>query len=238
LFIHAERLITAAQDLQQEFRPGHMPNGPMRLGVNDAFAAVCLPQLLRKLSADHPELDVSAVVDNSHALTLALNDGAVDVAVVSTPPVLPGLRYERLGQQEVGWVGGPDGVSATEDAAWILGARIFVTPSPSNLYAITTAWFQAVGLAVPRLSVCSSMAAIVGLVQAGSGIGILPLPLVRAALGAGTLQRLRLPGAIPAQVIFAAYSKGILDGAINDTIRAVRQVVEEQAFCQRSPAAH
>src|SRR4051794_8780621 len=72
LFVHAEKLIAAAQDLQQEFRPGHSPNGPMRLGVNDAFAAVCLPQLLRRLLAEHPGMDVSVVVENSHALTLAL----------------------------------------------------------------------------------------------------------------------------------------------------------------------
>ena len=41
LFVHAERMITAAQDLQQQFQPGAALIGPMQLGVTDAFAAVC-----------------------------------------------------------------------------------------------------------------------------------------------------------------------------------------------------
>ena len=232
LFVHAERVLTAAQDMQEQFRPGGGSTGPMRLGVTDAFAAVCLPHLLRRVTADHKLLDISVMVNNSHKLTHSLDEGELEVAVVSTPPMLPGLRYELLGQQEIGWIAGlpfPDQLAPGLDS--LRTARIFVTPPPSNLDAITSDWFRSAGIALPRLSVCNSMAAIVGLVQAGSGIGILPLPMVASHLAAGGMRRLALPGRFPRQEIFAAYSKGILDVAVIDVLHAVRHVVQEQVFC-------
>src|SRR4051794_31136676 len=125
---------------------------------------------------------------------------------------------------------------AREDLALMRSARIFVTPPPSNLHAITTAWFESVGAPVPRVSVCNSMAAIVGLVQARSGVGILPLPMVASSVASGTMRRLPLPGRFPVQGIFAAYSKGILGGAVADTLRGVRAVVRERGFCAQNAA--
>jgi DNA-binding transcriptional LysR family regulator len=238
LFGHAERIIAAAQDLQQQFRPNGLSTGPMRLGVTDAFAAVCLPHLLRRMITEHPSLDITVMVDHSHRLTHAVDQGDLDVAVVSTPPQLPGLRYELLGQQHVGWIGGSAGAGQpAEDLAWISSARIFVTPPPSNLETITTAWFQSVGVAIPRLSVCNSMSAIVGLIEAQTGIGILPFPMVAACIAAGKMRHLELPGNFPVQGIFATYSRGILDIGVGDTLRAIRTIVGEQAFCDASDAS-
>jgi DNA-binding transcriptional LysR family regulator len=237
LLEHAEAMLTAAQDLERLFRPGAVLTGILRLGVTDAFAVVCLPQLLRLMAADHPDLDLSFVVDNSHSLTRKLDEGELDVALVSTPPLLPGLRYEKLGEQRIGWIGGgPDGPPAQSDPAWVAGARIFVTPAPSNLDEITASWFRAVGLPLPRLSVCNSMAAIVGLVQAGAGLGILPLRMVEASVAANGLRPLDVPGALPPQAVFIAYSKGVLDAALPGTLEAIRRVVREQRFCDSAPA--
>ncbi len=232
LFVHAERMMSAAQDLQRQFRTGGALAGSLRLGVMDAFAVVCLPYLLRQMAREHPDLDISVMVDNSHALTGKLDDGELDVAVVSTPPTLPGLRYEALGEQMIGWIGGPPSETpVVEDVAWVAASRIFVTPPPSNLDALTNEWFRTAGLAPPRLSVCNSVSAIVGLIQAGTGIGVLPLPLVAKGLAAGVMRRLNVPGPLAAQAIFVIYNKGVLDTAIPDTLKAVRMVTQEQGFC-------
>jgi DNA-binding transcriptional LysR family regulator len=233
LLEQAERMMAVAQDMERQFRRGGAMTGALRLGVTDAFAAVCLPYLLRLMAADHPALDVSVAVDNSHVLTRKLDDGELDIAVVSTPPMLRGLRYEPVGEQRVAWIGG-DGVGAAEgsDPAWIAGARIFVTPPPSNLDEITTCWFRDQGIPMPRLSVCNSMSAILGLVQAGAGIGILPLRLVEPGIAAGTLRELMAPGAIAVQAIFVAYSKGALDVVLPGALELVRQAIRDQRFCE------
>ena len=106
LLEQAERMMAVAQDMERQFRRGGAMTGALRLGVTDAFAAVSLPYLLRLMAADHPALDVSVVVDNSHVLTRKLDDGELDIAVVSTPPMLRGLRYEPVGEQRVAWIGG------------------------------------------------------------------------------------------------------------------------------------
>ena len=233
LLAHAERIIGAAQAMQQEFSAGGAPTGPIRIGVNDAFAAVCLPHLLRRMAADHPAVEVAVVVDTSHALTSILDRGELDVAVVSTPPLLAGLRFERLGQQRVAWIGGPGEARApAEDLAWVTSARVFVTPPPSNLDGLTNDWFRGVNLVPPRLSLCNSVSAIVGLVQAGSGVAILPVPLVASGLAAGSMRRLGLPGELPPQTMFVAFDKGVLGGRVWNILGAIRAVVAAEGFCE------
>ena len=117
-------MMAVAQDMERQFRRGGAMTGALRLGVTDAFAAVGLPYLLRLMAADHPALDVSVVVDNSHVLTRKLDDGELDIAVVSTPPMLRGLRYEPVGEQRVAWIGGGEGSAWRKgsDPAWIAGS--------------------------------------------------------------------------------------------------------------------
>jgi DNA-binding transcriptional LysR family regulator len=68
----------------------------------------------------------------------------------------------------------------------------------------------------------------VGLVQAGAGLGILPRALATAER---QLRPLDLPGAIPPQAIFVAYSRGMLDAVLPATLAALRAVVKAQNFC-------
>jgi DNA-binding transcriptional LysR family regulator len=232
LYGQAERMITAAQDLEQQFRKGGTLTGALRLGVTDAFAAICLPDLLRRMAIEHPELNIAVAVDNSHVLARMLDEGEVDLAVLSTPPMLPGLRYESLGFQRVAWVASRTiAAGLSHSAEWVAASRIFVTPAPSNLDTITQAWFGERGLPLPRLNVCNSMSAIFTLVQAGAGIGILPLRLVEEGVAAGVLQVLDAPCQLPPQAIFSAYSKGILDRALPRALGAVRDIVAERGFC-------
>src|SRR4051812_48525329 len=45
-FANAERLLMLVQDMQHQLRAGQAVTGLLRIGVMDAFAAVCLPELL------------------------------------------------------------------------------------------------------------------------------------------------------------------------------------------------
>lgn len=232
LFDHAERLVATVHDMQRQFRPGSPVAGAMRLGVTDAFAAVCLPALLHALAAEHPQLDVSVAVDHSYVLTMKLDAGELDAAVVSTPPNLPGLRYELLGHQRVSWVGAGSGAGPLpRDAAALADARIFATPAPSNLSRIVTDWFRAAGVSSPRLSLCNSMSAILGLVESGIGFGVLPMPMIGHAIAAGRLRTLELPVTLPPQAVYAAFAIGMLDTALPVTVNAIRTVARDRSFC-------
>lgn len=229
-YANAERLLTLAQEMQHDMRAGQSVTGLLRLGVMDAFAAVCLPELLRDLAHRHPGLDVSVVVDLSHTLTRKLDAGELDIAVVSTPPILQGLRYDRLGAQGVGWICTPAMADALREPSAIAQQRIFITPPPSNLGSITADWFRQCGLATPSFSMCNSMSAIVRLVTAGAGIGIMPLKLIDEALETGRLRHLDHVTPVASQDIFIALPVGVLDLAIPVATDAIRAVVRSHGF--------
>ena len=231
VFAYAERLVSLMQEMHEHLGRDSPVSGVLRLGVMDAFAAICLPDLLQDLSERHPNLAVSVVVDLSHSLTLKLDAGELDIAVVSTPPSVAGLRYLRLGALNVAWIGTPRDRCIVGDARALARQRIFSTPPPSNVGSIIADWFRDTGIDMPTLSICNSMPAIVGLVTAGAGIGVMPVKLVEAAIKAGTLCVLDQIEPVTPQDVFIGVPVGVLDPVIPVTTEAIRAVANRHAFC-------
>jgi DNA-binding transcriptional LysR family regulator len=230
VFAYAERLVSLMQEMQEHLGRDSPVSGVLRLGVMDAFAAICLPDLLQDLSERHPNLAVSVVVDLSHSLTLKLDAGELDIAVVSTPPSVAGLRYVRLGTLNVAWIATPRYRGIVGDARALARQRIFSTPPPSNVGTIIADWFRDAGIEMPTLSICNSMPAIVGLVTAGAGIGVMPVKLVETAIQAGTLCVLDAIEPVAPQDVFIGVPVGVLDPVIPVTTEAIRAVVGRHAF--------
>lgn len=230
VFSYAERMMTLMQEMQHHLRRDSPVSGLLRLGVMDAFAAICLPDLLRGLAERHPGLAVSVAVDLSHTLTVKLDAGELDVAVVSTPPNLPGLRLSRLGELRVGWIGTPAFRDLVRDAGALSRQRIFATPPPSNVGTIINDWFRNAGIDTPTLSMCNSMSAIVGLVSAGAGVGVMPIKLVEQAISSGQLCTLDHLDPVAPQDIFIALPLGVLDPVIPVTTDAIKAVIQKHAF--------
>lgn len=230
VFAYAERLVSLMQEMHEHLGRDSPVSGVLRLGVMDAFAAICLPDLLRDLSERHPNLAVSVVVDLSHSLTLKLDAGELDIAVVSTPPSIAGLRYLRLGALNVAWIATPHYRGIVRDARALSRQRIFSTPPPSNVGTIIADWFRNAGIDMPTLSICNSMPAIVGLVTAGAGIGVMPVKLVETAIKAGTLCVLDEIEPVAPQDVFIGVPVGVLDPVIPAATDAIRAVASRNAF--------
>lgn len=231
IFGYAERLVGLMQEMQEHLGRDSPVSGTLRLGVMDAFAAICLPDLLHDLSERHPNLAVSVAVDLSHSLTTKLDAGELDIAVVSTPPNMVGLRYLRLGALNVAWIGTPRYRGIVGDARALARQRIFSTPAPSNVGTIIAEWFRDSEVDMPTLSICNSMPAIVGLVTAGAGIGLMPVKLVEAAIQLGTLCVLSDLEPVAPQDVFIGVPLGVLAPVIPVTTDAIRAVVGHHAFC-------
>jgi DNA-binding transcriptional LysR family regulator len=230
VFAYAERLVGLMQEMHEHLGRGSPVSGMLRLGVMDAFAAICLPDLLQDLSERHPRLAVSVVVDLSHRLTKKLDAGELDIAVVSTPPSVAGLRYTRLGALDVAWIGTPRYRGIVCDARALSRQRIFSTPPPSNVGTIIAEWFRDAGTDMPTLSICNSMPAIVGLVTAGAGIGVMPIKLVETAIETGSLCVLDAVSPVASQDVFIGLPVGVLDPVIPAATEAIRAVAGHHAF--------
>lgn len=111
LLIYARRLLRLADEAWASVaKPEEV--GCVRLGVPDDYAASLLPPLLSRFAAAHPLVTVELVCEPSSALVKAIDEGRLDLAIVTRRPdqALEVLRRERLV-----WVASPHHVAWQED---------------------------------------------------------------------------------------------------------------------------
>jgi len=232
LFEYADRILTLKQDAEGHLGQRGPLGGLLRFGAPDNFAIVCLPRLLRALQHRHPHLTLAVTIDNSRALADRIGQGDLDLAVLSKPESHGALHMQFLGAQDVLWVAHPSLPIAARplEARDLLTQPIFTTPAPSHLFSILMDWFDARGVAPPRMTSCNSVAVIVGLVQGAAGISVLPRCVVAPDLDAGTLMPLAVAPPMPRQQIFVASAKGATSRAIPELIRLIRDIIGETRF--------
>ncbi|SEC20363.1 DNA-binding transcriptional regulator, LysR family [Rhizobiales bacterium GAS191] len=143
--------------------------GCVRLGVPDDYAAFLLPPALSRFAAEHPLVTVELICEPSSALVRAIEEGRLDLAIVTRLPTQP---LEVMRRERFVWVASPHHVAWENDPIPIAlfepgcAARINVlralgdsdrsyrctysSPSLFGLIAVVQA-----GLAVAGLSECS-----------------------------------------------------------------------------------
>lgn len=109
--VYARRLLKLSDEaLASVTRPAEA--GSVRLGVPDDYAAYLLPPVLSRFSAAHPLVTVELVCEQSTALVKTLEEGRLDLAIITRLPdqVLEVLRLERCV-----WVASPNHVAWEKD---------------------------------------------------------------------------------------------------------------------------
>lgn len=230
---YAESMIAIARDIEANIKTRNTRLPTLRVGVMDSFAVVCLPALLEELDNRFAGTRIAATVDTSHNLVAQLSEGLLDIAVLSTPPPYDNVALELLGRQTVEWVASPklnlspDFVSDSD----LLKQRIFSTPAPSNLHSLTSNALASDIRAGLRLNVCNSLGAILNLVEAGTGISILPTRLLQDQVRRGTVQILKTQARLPMQEVFIGTNKGAIVRALPQVAQMIRRVSVNVGFC-------
>ncbi|EPX85308.1 substrate-binding domain-containing protein [Salipiger mucosus] len=195
---------------------------------------VALPALLDALDERFPETRISIAVNTSHDLAGQLSEGLLDIAMLSTPPKRENLDLELLGRQSVAWLTSPRLGLPREGAtdADLLRQRILSTPPPSNIYHLTTNALSGTLHHPLRMNFCDSLGVIVRLVEAGSGLGILPKRLLQQQLRQDSVQVIETGVHLPMQEVFIGRNKGSTLGVLEEVSNMIRSVGNETAFCQ------
>ncbi|MBD9538924.1 LysR family transcriptional regulator [Ensifer sp. ENS04] len=103
LLLHARKLLKMSDDaLASVSRPEE--SGCVRLGIPDDYAAFLLPPVLARFAAEHPLVTVELVCEPSAALSQAVKDRRVDLAIITR---LPDQSVEILRREPFVWVGSP-----------------------------------------------------------------------------------------------------------------------------------
>jgi DNA-binding transcriptional LysR family regulator len=232
MFDYVERVLTLLHDLEGHIGRGGRLHGLVRFGVPDSFALLCLPKFLKQLDREHPDLNVAVTVDNSRALSQKLEEGTLDVAILGGPPASKMFRAEPLGPQPVSWVAGrnfraPKQRLKPED---LVRRQIVTNPSPSPSFSLAMDWFSESGFVPTRLSTCSSVSVIMGLVSAGAAISVLPTCIIQEQVRKKEIKILDFEPPLPSVDMFAVFPKRAIGRAAQEVVGVSKKILLNSGF--------
>ncbi len=197
----ARDLLAIADRIRERIGDRAALGGRLRLGVVDSIALTWLPELLARIRATIPKLDIELEVHQTFPLLDQLAQRNIDLAIVAGPITNPQFAVTYLHEHEQRWFSArrltrKGGAALTpHDLAEI---PILTYTHGSHQHQTILRWFHAAGVAPRRMSICSSLATIVRLAASGLGICLQTPQVVARELEAGELvpvaTTLKVPG--------------------------------------------
>jgi DNA-binding transcriptional LysR family regulator len=183
--------------------------GLLRLGAIESVVHTWLPELLKRIHDEYPNLTLELASDTSANLSFQLTNGHLDAALLTTPVTGADAANAPLGSLPMCWMASPtlnlsaEPLSETELAAFQIIS--FARHSPPHAFLADL--FAAAGETAVRINCVSSVAAIIRLVVDGFGIAVLPAAFVMRELEAGQLQILKVAHRVPPLPLVVSYRR-------------------------------
>ena len=172
-----------------------------RLRIGSASAMVLteqLPAILKELRKQHPAADIAVTSGTSEVLVDQILAGEVDVAFVSLPVDVRGIKTERLSQDQLVAIASPRHKLAkqkTISAYTLAGERLILGERGGNTRRLIDQFFAQAGVTLRVAMELSRQQAIKRMVEEDMGVGIVPLQSVKEEVEKGKLIRWWIEGA-------------------------------------------
>jgi DNA-binding transcriptional LysR family regulator len=172
-----------------------------RLRIGSASAMVLseqLPAILKELRKQHPAAEISVTSGTSEVLVDQILGGEVDVAFVSLPVDVRGIKTERLSQDQLVAIASPRHKLAkqrTISAYTLAGERLILGERGGNTRRLIDQFFAQAGASLHVAMELSRQQAIKRMVEEDMGVGIVPLQSVKEEVEKGKLIRWWIEGA-------------------------------------------
>lgn len=172
-----------------------------RLRIGSASAMVLseqLPAILKELRKQHPAAEISVISGTSEVLVDQILGGEVDVAFVSLPVDVRGIKTERLSQDQLVAIASPRHKLAkqrTISAYTLAGERLILGERGGNTRRLIDQFFAQAGATLHVAMELSRQQAIKRMVEEDMGVGIVPLASVKEEVDKGKLIRWWIEGA-------------------------------------------
>ena len=224
---YADRVLGAAGEMVERFRTRDPLKGMLRLGVNESFALVCLPEFLRRLEQRYPAIRTSVLVGDTGLVSSKLDAQELDIAIVSEPTVPRHVKQEPLGKNEFGWFTNtafalPRRVLSPTD---LRQYHLIVPPPPARLHATVNQWFADAGARPVRVSQCNSISATMLTVLHGTAIGILPARVMQDELAKRSVKLVRVLPKVPAHRVSICYQISEFGPGLKVLVDLTRELV-------------
>ena len=172
-----------------------------RLRIGSASAMVLtdqLPSILAELRAQHPGAEIGVTSGTSEVLVDQILAGDVDIAFVSLPVDVRGIKTERLSEDQLVAIASPRHKLAkqrTISAYTLAGERLILGERGGNTRRLIDQFFAQAGVTLHVAMELSRQQAIRRMVEADMGVGIVPLQSVIEDVENGKLVRWWIEGA-------------------------------------------
>jgi len=178
LIEHARRLLRAADEALTAMKL-HVEGavGRVRLGASSGVSIHLLPQVLETMKHSHPELSVEVCILGSSEIIERINQGSLDVGLVSLPQKLPGELVMTPWRSDPFMAFIPAGRPTPEVATpqWLADEPLIFSDPSTHMYQMTVAWFAAAGLSPRGRIELLYTETMKDFVAAGYGAAILPM---------------------------------------------------------------
>ncbi|WP_422059988.1 LysR family transcriptional regulator [Sphingopyxis sp.] len=168
-------------------------SGVVRIGAGEIAAASCLPAFVAELKGDMPQVGLEIEIDLTANLIQQLLTGRTDIAFAAGPIAHPALKTHPIGAVGLVWLASPAIASAF--AGGEVKVPVWSLASHSPIHGRMRDAIEASRIAQKSLNLCNNARTMIDIAKAGGGIGIFPLPMVRAEIESGALTRI---GGMPA----------------------------------------
>jgi DNA-binding transcriptional LysR family regulator len=172
-----------------------------RLRIGSASAMVLteqLPSILKELRKQHPAAEISVMSGTSEVLVDQILAGEVDIAFVSLPVDVRGIKTERLSEDQLVAIASPHHKLAkqrTISAFTLAGERLILGERGGNTRRLIDQFFAQAGVTLRVAMELSRQQAIKRMVEEDMGVGIVPLQSVKEEVEKGRLVRWWIEGA-------------------------------------------
>jgi len=172
-----------------------------RLRIGSASAMVLtdqLPGILKELRDQHPGAELAVTSGTSEVLVDQILAGEVDIAFVSLPVDVRGIKTERLSDDQLVAIASPRHKLAkqrTISAYTLAGERLILGERGGNTRRLIDQFFAQAGVTLHVAMELSRQQAIRRMVEADLGVGIVPLQSIIEDVEKGTLVRWWIEGA-------------------------------------------
>jgi DNA-binding transcriptional LysR family regulator len=172
-----------------------------RLRIGSASAMVLteqLPAILKELRKQHPAAEISVTSGTSEVLVDQILAGEVDIAFVSLPVDVRGIKTDRLSEDQLVAIASPRHKLATQrtiSAYTLAGERVILGERGGNTRRLIDQFFAQAGVTLHVAMELSRQQAIKRMVEEDMGVGIVPLQSVKDEVERGKLIRWWIEGA-------------------------------------------
>jgi DNA-binding transcriptional LysR family regulator len=161
----------------------HGESGSLLLGVIEPTASFRLPAILASFMTNHPHIQISIQIGNTHTLKELILKGEIDFAITSVPETSSGLYFNPLFSEQLALLVPSIHPLATKPEICtqdLKGERFLVTARECVFRKKLVTLLQKIGTSYSTLEI-SSLTALKYYVQANHGIALVPAITVTPA---------------------------------------------------------